>query len=128
MKLFRQKLTFSAAFGLVVTGLFLLVVLFAPWIAPFGEAETVGGTWDPASSLHWLGTDQIGRDMLTRILYGTRMTIAVALAIGLAYGAIAGYAARQQQMPARFVRIDAQAERAAVWQQIQAALQSRPWW
>ena len=42
--------------------------------------------------------------------------------------AIAGYAARQQQMPARFVRIDAQAERAAVWQQIQAALQSRPWW
>jgi peptide/nickel transport system permease protein len=83
MKLFRQKLTFSAAFGLVVTGLFLLVVLLAPWISPFGEAETVGGTWDPASSLHWLGTDQIGRDMLTRILYGTRMTIAVALAITL---------------------------------------------
>jgi peptide/nickel transport system permease protein len=83
MKLFRQKLTFSAAFGLVVTGLFLLVVLLAPWISPFGEAETVGGTWDPASSVHWLGTDQIGRDMLTRILYGTRMTIAVALAITL---------------------------------------------
>lgn len=83
MKLFRQKLTLSATFGLVVTGLFLLVVLLAPWISPFGEAETVGGTWDPASSLHWLGTDQIGRDMLTRILYGTRMTIAVALAITL---------------------------------------------
>jgi len=42
--------------------------------------------------------------------------------------AIAAYAARQQQMPARFVRIDAQAERTAVWQQIQAALQGRPWW
>lgn len=42
--------------------------------------------------------------------------------------AIAGYAARLQQMPARFVRIDAQAERPAVWQQIQAALQARPWW
>ena len=83
MKLFQQKLTFSATFGLVVTAMFFLVVLLAPWISPFGEAETVGGTWDPASHLHWLGTDQIGRDMLTRILYGTRMTIAVALAITL---------------------------------------------
>ncbi len=83
MKLFSQKLTFSATFGLVVTALFLLVVVLAPWISPFGEAETVGGTWDPATAVHWLGTDQIGRDMLTRILYGTRMTIAVALAITL---------------------------------------------
>lgn len=83
MKLFGHKLTLTAAFGLVVTTLFLLVVLLAPWIAPFGEAETVGGTWDSASAAHWLGTDQIGRDMLTRILYGTRMTIAVAFAITL---------------------------------------------
>lgn len=83
MKLFGQKLSFTAAFGLVVTTLFLLVVLLAPWIAPYGEAETVGGTWDLASHAHWLGTDQIGRDMLTRILYGTRMTIAVAFAITL---------------------------------------------
>ncbi|MFP8778158.1 ABC transporter permease [Hydrogenophaga sp. RWCD_12] len=83
MKLFGQKLTFTALFGLVVTTLFLLVVLLAPWIAPFGEAETVGGTWDLASAQHWLGTDQIGRDMFTRILYGTRMTIAVAFAITL---------------------------------------------
>ena len=83
MKLLGQKLTFTALFGLVVTTLFLLVVLLAPWIAPFGEAETVGGTWDLASPQHWLGTDQIGRDMFTRILYGTRMTIAVAFAITL---------------------------------------------
>ncbi|MFM2275908.1 MAG: hypothetical protein RL211_1780 [Pseudomonadota bacterium] len=81
MKLFGQKLTLTAAFGLGVTALFLLVVVLAPWIAPFGEAETVGGTWDQASVAHWMGTDQIGRDMLTRILYGTRMTIAVAFAI-----------------------------------------------
>lgn len=83
MKLFGQKLTLTASFGLVVTALFLLVVVLAPWIAPFGEAETVGGTWDQASGAHWLGTDQIGRDMLTRILYGTRLTIAVAFAITL---------------------------------------------
>lgn len=83
MKIFGQKLSATAAFGLAVTSLFLLVVIFAPWLAPFGESETVGSTWDPASAEHWLGTDQIGRDMFTRILYGTRMTIAVAFAITL---------------------------------------------
>lgn len=83
MKLFGQKPTATAWFGLIVTALFLLIVVLAPWLAPFGESETVGGTWDEATWAHWLGTDQIGRDMLTRILYGTRMTIAVALAITL---------------------------------------------
>lgn len=83
MKLFGQKPSATAWFGLVVTALFLLIVVLAPWLAPFGESETVGGTWDEASLTHWMGTDQIGRDMLTRILYGTRMTIAVALAITL---------------------------------------------
>ncbi len=83
MKLFGQKPTLTAWFGLVVVTLFVLVALFVPWIAPHPESATVGGTWDPANSSHWLGTDQIGRDMFTRILYGTRMTISVALAITL---------------------------------------------
>jgi peptide/nickel transport system permease protein len=83
MKLFKQKPTLTAWFGLVVVALFVLVALFVPWIAPYPEAATVGGTWDEASATSWLGTDQIGRDMFTRILYGTRMTISVALAITL---------------------------------------------
>jgi peptide/nickel transport system permease protein len=83
MKLFKQKPTLTAWFGLVVVALFILVALLAPWLAPHPESATVGGTWDPASAAQWLGTDQIGRDMFTRILYGTRMTISVALAITL---------------------------------------------
>lgn len=81
MKLFGQKPTLTAWFGLIVVTLFLLIAVFTPWLAPYPEAANVGGTWDEPSASMWLGTDQIGRDMLTRILYGTRMTISVALAI-----------------------------------------------
>lgn len=83
MKLFGQKPTLSAWFGLIVVTIFLFIAVFTPWLAPHSESATVGGTWDEASSAMLLGTDQIGRDMLTRILYGTRMTISVALAITL---------------------------------------------
>ena len=81
MKVFGQKPTPSAWFGLVVMALFMVVVIFTPWLAPYEESANIGGTWDEPSATSWLGGDQIGRDMLTRIMYGSRMTIAVALAI-----------------------------------------------
>ena len=81
MKVFGQKPTPSAWFGLVVMAIFLVVVIFTPWLAPYEESANVGGTWDEPSATSWLGGDQIGRDMLTRVMYGSRMTIAVALAI-----------------------------------------------
>lgn len=81
MKLFGHKLTASAAFGLAVVAVFLLVSLFTPWIAPYSESANVGGTWDEPSAKLLFGADQIGRDMLTRMMYGSRMTIGVALAI-----------------------------------------------
>ena len=81
MKVFGQKPTPSAWFGLVVMTIFIVVVIFTPWLAPYQESANVGGTWDEPSATSWLGGDQIGRDMLTRIMYGSRMTIAVALAI-----------------------------------------------
>ena len=81
MKVFGQKPTPSAWFGLVVMTIFIVVVIFTPWLAPYQESANVGGTWDEPSATSWLGADQIGRDMLTRIMYGSRMTIAVALAI-----------------------------------------------
>ena len=81
MKVFGQKPTPSAWFGLVVMAIFMVVVTFTPWLAPYEESANVGGTWDEPSATSWLGGDQIGRDMLTRIMYGSRMTIAVALAI-----------------------------------------------
>ena len=81
MKILGHKPTVSAWFGLVVMGLFLFVALFTPLIAPYPESANIGGTWDEPSAAMWLGADQIGRDMLTRIMYGSRMTIGVALAI-----------------------------------------------
>jgi peptide/nickel transport system permease protein len=81
MKLFGHKLTASAAFGLAVIAVFVLVSLFTPWIAPYSESANVGGTWDEPSVKMLFGADQIGRDMLTRMMYGSRMTIGVALAI-----------------------------------------------
>jgi len=81
MKLFGHKLTASAAFGLAVIAIFIFVSLFTPWIAPYSESANVAGTWDEPSAKLLFGADQIGRDMLTRIMYGSRMTIGVALAI-----------------------------------------------
>jgi peptide/nickel transport system permease protein len=81
VKVFGHKPTPSAWFGLVVMAIFLIVALFTPWLAPYEESANVGGTWDEPSATSWLGGDQIGRDMLTRVMYGSRMTIAVALAI-----------------------------------------------
>ena len=83
MKLFGQKPTLSAWFGLTVVAIFIFVSVFTPWLAPYPESANIGGTWDEPSIKMWLGGDQIGRDMLTRILYGARMTIGVALTITL---------------------------------------------
>ena len=83
MKLFGQKPTLSAWFGLTVVAIFIFVALFTPWLAPYAQSANIGETWAEPSKTMWLGGDQIGRDMLTRILYGTRMTIGVALAITL---------------------------------------------
>jgi peptide/nickel transport system permease protein len=83
MKIFGNKPTLSAWFGLSVMALFIFVSLFTPWLAPYGQSANVGATWDEPSMTMLLGADQIGRDMLTRIMYGARMTIGVALAITL---------------------------------------------
>lgn len=81
MKILGHKPTASAWFGMVVMALFVIVALFTPLLAPYPESANIGGTWDEPSASMWLGADQIGRDMLTRIMYGSRMTIGVALAI-----------------------------------------------
>lgn len=83
MKLFGNKLTGTATFGFAMIFIFLFIAIFTPWLAPYSESASVGGTWDEPSWKMLLGADQIGRDMLTRIMYGTRMTIGVALAITL---------------------------------------------
>ena len=69
----------SAKFGLLVIAIYVFVALFAPWVAPFGESEIVGRKFQPWDDQYLLGTDHLGRDMLTRILYGARNTVGIAL-------------------------------------------------
>ena len=68
----------SAKFGLLVVISYVFVALFAPWLAPFGESEIVGNKYEPWSNQFLLGTDNLGRDMLTRIIYGARNTVGIA--------------------------------------------------
>jgi peptide/nickel transport system permease protein len=68
----------TAKIGLAIVALNLLVAVFGPWLAPYDQSQSVGDTSAPASAQMWLGADQIGRDMLTRLIYGARMTIGIA--------------------------------------------------
>jgi peptide/nickel transport system permease protein len=94
--LFRNRL---AAFGLVLVCLFVIFAIFAPWIAPRDPAQL-----DLATRLagpthaHWLGTDELGRDILSRVIYGARISMLVGVSVvagslflGLIFGSIAGY-------------------------------------
>jgi peptide/nickel transport system permease protein len=86
-----KKAPLSAWFGMIVIALYIFVAFFAPWIAPYGEAEVVSQQpFESWSAAHWLGTDQLGRDMFTRLLYGARNTLGIALATTLLEFAIGG--------------------------------------
>ncbi|WP_320144386.1 ABC transporter permease [uncultured Cohaesibacter sp.] len=61
--------------GIVVA---LICAFFAPWIAPYGETEVVGDVWAPASDHFFFGLDNLGRDILSRIIFGARTTLFVA--------------------------------------------------
>ena len=74
-----KKAPFSAWFGMIVIFIFLFCALFAPWLAPYGEADILGKANLPSNSMNWLGTDQLGRDVLTRLIYGARNTIGIAI-------------------------------------------------
>ncbi|HJP07532.1 MAG: ABC transporter permease [Acidiferrobacteraceae bacterium] len=71
---------FSAKVGLVAISGYVLVALLAPWIAPYKETAIVGASYELWSDQFMLGTDNIGRDMLTRLIYGARNTIGIAFA------------------------------------------------
>ena len=69
----------SAWFGMIVILMYAICAVFAPWIAPYAEAEVVGKAYQPSSELYFLGTDQIGRDLFSRLIFGARNTIGIAL-------------------------------------------------
>ncbi len=74
-----KKAPLSAWFGMIVIGGYLIVALFAPLIAPYGEAQIFPTPYAPWDDTHRFGTDQIGRDIYTRLIYGARNTMGIAL-------------------------------------------------
>ncbi len=95
-RLFDRK---GAVVGLVVIATFILLALLAPWIVPYDPVAT---SWalvrKPPSALHWFGTDELGRDVLSRVIFGARaslvagaISVGIALSIGVPFGLLAGY-------------------------------------
>jgi peptide/nickel transport system permease protein len=91
-----RRIPLGAFIGLILTAVFLFVAIFARWIAPYGLGEIVGGVWEPMSEKFWLGTDNLGRDLLSRMIYGGQTTIliaALATALSFTLGSILGFTA-----------------------------------
>lgn len=86
--------------GMVVIVLFVVVAIAAPWLAPYDPTATSWSTIRKApSALHWMGTDENGRDVLSRVIFGARasllagiISVAIAAGIGVPAGLIAGFA------------------------------------
>ncbi len=86
----------SARIGLAIVIINFTACIFAPVIAPYGETQMIGDVWQFPSRTHLLGTDQLGRDMFTRLLYGARNTISISLVITIlsfTIGIISGFLA-----------------------------------
>lgn len=77
----------TASFGMLMILIYIVVAVFAPLIAPFSETAIVGREYQPWDSVHLLGTDNLGRDMLSRLIYAARNTVGIAfVTTALAFG------------------------------------------
>lgn len=74
----------TAAFGMFIIFIYAITGIFAPWIAPYGEAEVISSAFAPADENLLLGADQLGRDMFSRLVYGTRNSVGLALTATIA--------------------------------------------
>ena len=88
-----------ASIGMVLVAVFIIFALFAPWIAPQNPSNIdLPSRLQPPSGAHWFGTDELGRDIFSRVIYGARISMLVgssvvagSLLLGLILGSIAGY-------------------------------------
>src|SRR5579872_4714068 len=89
----------GAVAGLVIVATFIALAILAPWIVPYDPVAT---SWTlvrkSPSALHWFGTDELGRDVLSRVIFGARgsmvagaISVGIALSIGVPFGLLAGY-------------------------------------
>lgn len=93
-------------FGLVILVIFVILAIFAPLLTSYDPAgQDLSSAFQPPSAQHWLGTDDLGRDILTRILFGGRYTLtigvvatAIAVVIGVPIGLISGYLGKATDM------------------------------
>lgn len=96
-RIFRRNR--MSVFGLVLIVILAVLALLGPWIAPFSPYSTTAGpVMAPPGAPHWLGTDELGRDIFSRVLLGTRTSLLVGLAaafiatfVGITVGALSGY-------------------------------------
>ena len=79
LRLAARKSPHTARFGISIITIYVFVAIFAPALAPYGEAEVFPNPYEPWSSTFIFGTDQIGRDVLSRMIYGTRNTVGIAV-------------------------------------------------
>jgi oligopeptide transport system permease protein len=94
--LYKNKIALAS---LVVIGLIFVVAVFAPLLAPYAyDAQNSDALLASPSAAHWLGTDNLGRDLLSRLIYGSRVSVAIAVVtalisvfVGGLYGAMAGW-------------------------------------
>ncbi len=94
---FQRNRPALIALGFIV--LQIVIAIFAPWFAPYDPYQgDFSATWQPPSTAHWLGTDDLGRDLLSRIIYGSRISISIGILsqlvivlVGLPIGALAGH-------------------------------------
>ena len=106
-------MNWASRLGLLVVSGFGFCAIFAPWLAPYGQSEIVGDVWEPLFGEFFFGTDQIGRDMLTMLIYGARNMIALALlttACAFGLGSLLGFLAASMggwvdQLLSRFVDV-----------------------
>jgi len=99
MRLFGHAVPIGVRIGLAIVACNAIAALFAPIIAPFPQAEILGGVWEPPSVQHWLGLDSLGRDMFSRVIYGARMSIGLSVVItfmSFFIGIFAGFTAAIQ--------------------------------
>ena len=88
----------KAPVAIIIILIFLLSAIFAPWLAPYDPNEMTLEMMEAPSKMHLLGTDDLGRDLLSRIIWGTQIslfvgvsTVAISLVLGVILGVIAGY-------------------------------------
>jgi peptide/nickel transport system permease protein len=110
---FLQAMPWSARIGALVILLYAFIAIFAPWLAPYPEQQVVGAEFEQWGGQFLLGTDNLGRDMLSRLIYGARNTIGIAFAttvlafflggvLGLIAATVGGWL---DQLMSRFVDI-----------------------